>query len=223
MKRWLFILVSCLFLGAATSLVIAWSIAVYVQHRHQTRWNRVIDGYATYYSEWGSREQVNFHGVIVWTVYRFGAAQTGFELPETNIEWLGKVTAPALKPWSMRRILGPEFSQNGWLSFEDMGYGWPRIAMAHTWLDNTPTGVHQMFPDSIEIGRWNLPNRVVWSGFVVDTAFYAMIWFALPWSFIQTRRAVRKRRGRCVNCGYDLRGTSGGGCAECGWQREGEA
>jgi len=222
-KRCLYKLVVFLFLGAATSLVIAWSIAVYVQDRFQTRRDRLIDGYATYYSEWGSREQVDFHGVIVWTVYRFGAAQTGFELPETSIEWLGKVTAPALKPWSMRRILGPEFAQNGWLSFEDMGCGWPRIAMAHTWLDNTPTGVHQMFPDSIEVGRWNLPNRVVWSGFVVDTAFCAVIWFTLPWSFIQTRRAVRKRRGRCVNCGYDLRGTSSGGCAECGWQREGEA
>lgn len=156
----------------------------------------------------------------MWTVYRFGAAQTGFEVPETNVEWLGKVTAPTLKPWSIRRILGPEFAQNGWLSFEDMGYGWPMIAMAHTWLDNTTAGVHQMFPDSIQMGRWNLPNRVVWNGFLVNTAFYAMIWFALPWSFVQTRRAVRKRRGRCIKCGYDLRGASGGGggsvCPECG-------
>ena len=65
MKRRLFILVSCLLLGAATSFVIAWSIAVYVQDRFQTRWDRLIDGYATYYSEWGSREQVDFHGVVV--------------------------------------------------------------------------------------------------------------------------------------------------------------
>ncbi len=223
MKRRLFILVSCLFLGAATSFVIAWSIAVYVQYRYQTRGDRVTDGYMTYYSEeWRSREQVDFHGVVVWTIYRFGAAQTGFEVQNNN-EWLGKLTAPALKPWSMRRILGPEYAQSGWLYFEDTGYGWPMISMWHIWADFTPNGRTQMFPDSIQVGRWNLPNRVAWNGFFVDTAFYATIWFALPRSFTQTRRAVRKRRGLCMRCGYDLRGDSSAGCPECGWQREPEA
>ncbi len=222
MKRRLFILGSCLFLGAATSLVIAWSIAVYVQERYQTRRDRLIDGYATYYSEWHSREQVDFHGVIVWTIYRFGTAQTGFEVQNNN-EWMGKLTAPTLKPWSMRRTLGSEYAQTGWLYFEDTGYGWPMISMWHLWADFTPNGMPQMFPDSIEIGRWNLPNRVVWNGSLVNTAFYAMIWFALPWSFSQTRRAVRKRRGRCMRCGYDLRGDSSAGCPECGWRREPEA
>ena len=32
-------------------------------------------------------------------------------------------------------------------------------------------------------------------------------------------RRMRKRRGQCVNCGYDLRGHSSRGCPECGWRR----
>jgi len=42
------------------------------------------------------------------------------------------------------------------------------------------------------------------------------------------RQAARRRRGRCPNCGYDLRGQppevgAGGGCPECGWNRQPEA
>jgi len=35
----------------------------------------------------------------------------------------------------------------------------------------------------------------------------------------EARRAIRRRRGRCPDCGYDLRGEYDGGCAECGWNR----
>ena len=35
------------------------------------------------------------------------------------------------------------------------------------------------------------------------------------------RFANPNKRDRCIKCGYDLRGTSGGeACPECGWRRE---
>ncbi len=34
------------------------------------------------------------------------------------------------------------------------------------------------------------------------------------------RQRLRAKRGRCLACGYDLRGNLEHGCPECGWRRE---
>jgi len=90
-----------------------------------------------------------------------------------------------------------------------------------------------------------LPCFVIFPGFLVNTLFYAAMWFGIFFGVATLRRFVRKKRGRCVKCGYDLRGqrsdvrdqkkdadqnsaltsdirplTSGIGCPECGWGRE---
>lgn len=38
-------------------------------------------------------------------------------------------------------------------------------------------------------------------------------------SYCVVRRTLRKKHGMCVWCGYDLRGSSGGRCSECGRER----
>jgi hypothetical protein len=64
-----------------------------------------------------------------------------------------------------------------------------------------------------------LPIHPLWPGFALDAAFYGTIVFLL-WSApgVVRRRSGRnrKRRGRCPACGYDLRGSAGGPCPECG-------
>jgi hypothetical protein len=61
-----------------------------------------------------------------------------------------------------------------------------------------------------------LPIAAIWPGFALDTAFYGTIVFLL-WSAPGViRRRARKRRGRCPACGYDLRGSAGSPCPECG-------
>ncbi len=69
-----------------------------------------------------------------------------------------------------------------------------------------------------------LPIRPIWQGFAINTFFYAaIVW--LPFAPFQLRRYLRIKRGRCIKCGYDLRGTSGGAsggggvCPECGANR----
>ncbi len=62
-----------------------------------------------------------------------------------------------------------------------------------------------------------LPMRPIWVwGFLLNTAFYALA-LALPigmwWSL---RRLVRRRRGLCVVCSYDLRYGEHDACPECG-------
>ncbi len=69
-----------------------------------------------------------------------------------------------------------------------------------------------------------LPCRPIWAGFAINTIFYAAILWLLTLGPFTARRMIRRKRGRCIKCGYDLRGTSGvncgggGVCSECGAQ-----
>jgi hypothetical protein len=66
-----------------------------------------------------------------------------------------------------------------------------------------------------------LPLAPIWPGFAINTIFYAALLWMLWLSPFVIRRVIRHKRGQCIKCGYDLGGTSGGGCPECGWGREG--
>ena len=60
------------------------------------------------------------------------------------------------------------------------------------------------------------PNRVIWSGMIVNEVFYGSV-IALSFvGWIQGRRAIRRRSGRCPKCAYDLRGAEHEVCPECG-------
>lgn len=65
-----------------------------------------------------------------------------------------------------------------------------------------------------------LPVFPLWSGLLLDTIFYAAAWWVVifaPMSLYRAgRRQVRVSRGMCGSCGYDLRGSTGGVCPECG-------
>ena len=66
------------------------------------------------------------------------------------------------------------------------------------------------------------PLRPILPGFLINMLFWAIIlWLLIPGPFV-LRRLIRRKRGRCPKCGYDLRGAipgAGGGCPECGWNR----
>lgn len=62
-----------------------------------------------------------------------------------------------------------------------------------------------------------LPLRPLWPGFALNTCFYAF----LAWSLIRAPRTLRRwrrrRAGRCIACGYDLKGLAEDApCPECG-------
>lgn len=67
----------------------------------------------------------------------------------------------------------------------------------------------------------HLAVRPVWPGLAVNTALFAFIlWMLLAATPRAVRRQIRRRRGRCIKCGYDLRGEFVAGSPECGWNRE---
>jgi len=131
-------------------------------------------------------------------------------------------------------------SQPGFFYWD--GRGWPFIALAAHWdwfsqsawpdppitagfaLTNQASGPpspYGIWPYGIHDLR-ACPTTVLLSGFVIDTLFYAAIWFGVFFGFTSAKRFIRVRRGRCPRCGYDLRGQLGAGCPECGWNRAGD-
>ena len=65
-----------------------------------------------------------------------------------------------------------------------------------------------------------VPLRPIWPGFAINTFFYAAIVWVLWSSPLAARRVSRRKRGRCIRCGYDLSHAEHGACPECGLGRE---
>ena len=69
-------------------------------------------------------------------------------------------------------------------------------------------------PDPPQFPMW-IPAPI---GFTLDTIFYAAFLAVLAVMPGRIRAVVRRRAGRCLACGYDLRGlpNTGAPCPECG-------
>jgi hypothetical protein len=59
----------------------------------------------------------------------------------------------------------------------------------------------------------------MWPGFALNTLIYAAAAALAAALWRTSTRALRRLRGRCPRCAYDLRAEPGGGCPECGWRR----
>ena len=67
-----------------------------------------------------------------------------------------------------------------------------------------------------QVGNRTIAFIPIWSGFAINTLFYAAIlWLVIPGPFA-LRRLIRQRRGLCLACGYDLRHGEHEACPECG-------
>ena len=69
-------------------------------------------------------------------------------------------------------------------------------------------------------GAKAIPFLPIWPGLVLDTVFYAAPLLVASRGLLALRGLIRRKRGLCVACGYDLRGNIEHGCPECGWRRE---
>jgi len=67
------------------------------------------------------------------------------------------------------------------------------------------------------LDRFALPLLPLWPGFLINTFLYALLLF-LAWRLPGVlRRTLRRRRGRCAQCGYDRGGLDArAACPECG-------
>ncbi len=124
--------------------------------------------------------------------------------------------------WSRMRNLAAYQEGDPMPMIYDFAYGWPMLSMRFS-VDaerDWQTGTVLARTSSGAFSDYEYPLRLLGTGFAIDTAFYGAIWFVLLTGPRMVRRYVRRLRGRCLVCGYDLRGEFSSGCSECGWRRE---
>ena len=68
-----------------------------------------------------------------------------------------------------------------------------------------------------------IPGKPVWAGLFVNVVVWSAFVLLLSystWPFSRARALIRRAKGQCAKCGYDLRGLqTDGRCPECGWNR----
>jgi len=224
MKRWLVRISVCLFLGTITTVAVAWGSACFMLVNQEFDEHDCVEA-----REWGADQD--------WSIARedrLGATYVGSLRIATKYEKIRR-TDPSprelLPHWAPLDQPLSDFT-SGAASSEIRhleARGWPFRAVwyeAGRVLDASrrfgAAGGILLPPSARSIGQYEraLPLRPIWSGFLINTLFYAPIWFGLFFGFTRAKRFVRTQRGRCPRCGYDLRGQMHTGCPECGWNRE---
>ncbi len=98
--------------------------------------------------------------------------------------------------------------------------GWPMRSMGAAWVDEpllNPSHVGAVICRRDGATHFDiLALRPIWPGFAINTLFWAaVLWLVIPGPFA-LRRLIRRRRGLCPACGYDLRHGEHEACPECG-------
>jgi len=108
--------------------------------------------------------------------------------------------------------------------------GWPFRTLYYVLTrytgDRFSTNQHVWIVQKQPWNAWIIPNTPgnaiylplvpIWSGLIRNTFFYAAILCLLIPGPFALRRMIRRKRGLCVKCGYDLRGVEHEACPECG-------
>ncbi len=225
MKRWLTKIVLFLLLGAIVNVAVAWGCAW---------WSEEPSGVAVVEYE---PFQMNGTWWLIATWSYFGTqvyAYRPFPTREAVDEYVSFFKLKDLykggNPPSWLRLprvdaYGDKLS--GPLLI-DVGRGWPAVALSYG-LDTKVEG-DLVLPVSRVSGGFKMgeyrqpmsgfprvvPLRPIRPGFAINTVFYAALLWMVTLGPFTARRIIRRKRQRCIKCGYDLRGAAHDRCPECG-------
>ena len=224
MKRWLFKLIVFLLLGAIVNVAVAWGFTAQMefdaaslqalQETHETleesEWPRAVPRH------WPSLRTAWEAHTFGWLVRRFVGRRNHWDpttdqqersehffvdvyevgWPSRSLQW---------ETWWEFEISYPQNTA----SYRNKGHPAP------TWWRSGITVSAQRF--GFGSRSWKaLPVHPVYFGFVINTVFYAVLVWCVTFGPFTARRFIRHKRGRCINCGYDLRGAEHDRCPECG-------
>ena len=208
-KRRLLTLAIFLLLGAVVNVAVAWIAAM-------VPINVIFGSLGLMERADAPRWEVRMH------------SQPGALLVESNITlWRRVWGEPRRAPhWSRAALPPTKEDVAASPSIIEKAYGWPMLSQFHRntrWRGNreatTEWCITVPWPSQYTRTR-ALPLLPIWPGFAFNTLFYAAILWPLICGPFALRRVIRRKRGLCVACGYDLRGNLVAGCPECGWRRE---
>jgi len=234
-KRRLFKLVLFLLLGAIVNIAVAWGCTAWNPLKVYFGKDKLVGTLASGQYSWNVARIKVFGATMLYSVRTWKKDR---KLPDID-------TSPEmlLPSWSNLGEESDEFKNiiardpESEIIEQRMIYftGWPTRSMwSHSYVidpGDSPTfsvGDHYLF----QLDSWGttvpraLPIRPIWPGFAINTIFYAALLWLLTFGPFTARRMIRRKRGLCVKCAYDLRGHSGGNsggevCPECGWGRAG--
>jgi len=236
MKRRIRTILVCLLLGAMVNVAVAWALAVRPSNKQASPLFDVNTDIVRRISETGD-DVIDTY--VLARTGEFGLSQHEHLFGNLDLtRMIEESEYRALLPrWSRCRreepcvLLSSSMPRNS--SYIEYASGWPFLALRYwsieKWTKSADRFVEReglwVLPAWCEFGdagnstRRNLPFLPAWWGFAANAALYAaVLWLLIPGPFA-LRRYVRCRRGRCVKCNYDLRGTAGERCPECGWER----
>ena len=61
-----------------------------------------------------------------------------------------------------------------------------------------------------------LPYGPLWTGLAINTMFYGGVLWILWFGMSLLLTMIRRKRGLCIKCAYDLKGAAHEVCPECG-------
>lgn len=97
---------------------------------------------------------------------------------------------------------------------------WFTPMMPHRWGLALPAHKHPRTIQGAGLPFRVLPYKPIWSGLLLNTLVYVLLWLGFSHLMRGTLRARRRHRGRCPRCAHDLAHDYRAGCPECGWRRE---
>lgn len=245
MTRLLIRLMICSSLGVITTVLVAWSLALGPDPRVPRVSNEPLTGSFRWDGDGPLWSIFLFqrHGSVVLASSSspidrrptLEQLQTG-----TQVRSMTLLADEAIPHWSrFRRTLNDAERAELRTVCAEEAYGWPMLSLGlraeSDWpmwgtnflLSNQPRPYRTVnaiviTPSTPILRRWDLlPFGIIWRGLLLDSGLYATIWGALSFVPRPLRHMIRRKRGRCIECGYNLLGDFEQGCPECGWRREG--
>ena len=209
MKRRLTKLVVILLLGAIVNVAVAWGCATWIVPltNDWATWQRQLNTpLRSDYRKW-------------WATH----APSGFQKEPVAAVRSANVGVTHVSMWKP-----VAFTPEGTFDYDlvkRIRAGLPLRAVegAYWRAAGTPTaGTPKVIPDAAVVlpaDRLKILLRPVWPGFAINTVFYAAIVWGLTLGPFTARRLIRRKRGHCIDCGYDLSHADHEACPECGWGR----
>ena len=197
-KRRLTKLLLFLLLGAIVNVAVAWGCA---------RWPRQAMFIV------GDKQAPSSQDIAWWNEHVLESFASNVE-SAYDCSDIGIQTRVLYSATSQQRRVSALHITSGWPARSLAGEAWDviRLGQRSRWLNREAT-----FVDTN--GRYALPLRPTWPGFAINTVFYAAI-LAILWLLalgpFTLRRAIRRKRGHCIKCGYDLGHADHRACPECG-------